>query len=278
MRKFLRTSPRMLMLASAAIVIVLIVCLLLSQKGSVFGDQSAADWAAALGRDPTTAKKRLRAGGAKAVPVLVELLESAGGLTASDAAEVLYEIAPQAPAALPPLLAARRHPSVGVRYWATRALERMESADDEMVSALIETLNDPSVTIRRRVARALGNLGPPARRALPELSRAFEDRNDIMRIAVAATLVRLDPGQTQALSFLIQKTGAESPAEFRRCALEALEWLGPAAADAAPKIRPLLDDPDEDIRQAAAGVLKEMARPAAHIKPAMFPVKRPPRP
>ena len=105
MRKFLRTSPRMLMLASAAIVIVLIVCLLLSQKGSVFGDQSAADWAAALGRDPTTAKKRLRAGGAKAVPVLVELLESAGGLTASDAAEVLYEIAPQAPAALPPLLA-----------------------------------------------------------------------------------------------------------------------------------------------------------------------------
>lgn len=279
MRKFLSTSRGMLTLAGAAIVVVLALCLLLSQKGSVFAEKSLAEWATAVGRDPAAAKERLRAGGAKAVPVLVELLERADGLTASAAAEVLYQVAPEAGAALPPLVAARKHPSVGVRYWALRALERMGPADEETIPALMDALKDPSTSIRQRAARALGNLGPAARRALPELTQAFEDGNEIVRISVAGALVRLDPRKTQALTFLIQKARPESPIEFRRCALGTLEWLGPAAAAAAPDVRALLKDPVEEIRQAAAGVLKQMVPPDADaIRPAAAPLKRPPQP
>jgi HEAT repeat protein len=279
MRKFLRKSPGLLILATAAVALALIACFFFSQKGVTFADRTVAEWSEALDRAPDSAKKRLRAGGAKAVPVLTELLEVESGSRATSAAEVLYQLAPEVASALPPLIAARRHVSLGVRYWVIRALERVAHVDEEVVAALVEALKDPSVPIRQRAAGALGNLGPTARRALPDLEQSLEDRNEIVRITAAGALLRLDRGQTKARRFLLEETGGQSPSEFRCYALAMLGSLGTVIADAAPQIQALLDDPDPKVRRRAADVLKQMQKPPANqVNPTATTMRRHPLP
>jgi HEAT repeat protein len=273
-------SPRNLTLAVAAAALMFAACLLLAQKKPSFADRSAAEWAAALNRDPVRTKDRLRAGGAQAVAVLAELLDRGENATAGEAAEVLFQISPQARNALRPLVAARRHSSLGIRYWATRALERLGPDDEETVPALIEALKDPIPSIRQCAAQALGNFGSFARPAVPELSQALQDSNTIVRLFVAAALVRLDPKQGEALALLLKEIRPDSPDEYRRCALGRLEWLGPAVAKEVPRVRALLDDPDPEIRQAAAAALRNMTKPSAtgNVVPTAFRVKRQPLP
>jgi HEAT repeat protein len=244
-------------------VIALSAVVLLSQRGVQFGDRSSVEWAQALDRDPPTAKASLRAGGVKAIPILVELLHGSDSLTASNAAELLHLLASEDESALQPLFAARKHPSVAVRYWAIRALANRRNTLEETVPALVEALQDPVASIRLQAARALGNLGPTARPAVPDLARSLEDRNQMVRVAAAAALVRLDRANAQALELLLQEASADSPMEYRCRALEALEALGPAAAEAAPGIRKLLQDPSSEVRRAADNILKQMAAPAA---------------
>jgi HEAT repeat protein len=276
MKKF--RSRRVLVLA-VAIITATSASLLLFERGAFFANRSTLEWAEALDQDAPAAKDSLRAGGTKAVPVLVELLQSSNGLTASNAAEVLYLIGAEDESARLFLIPARKHFSVGVRYWAVRALEQMRS-HDEAVPALIDALQDLVSSIRVQAARALGQFGPAAKRAIPELARVLEDRNQIVSLTAAGALVRLDRGQTKAMELLLRQVREDSPMAFRRYALAMLEWLGPAAAEAAPRLRPLLEDPSPEVRQAAASILKNIA-PAAAATPVpvtALSLKRLPRP
>ena len=144
----------------------------------------------------------LSAIGAPAVAALAEALSHPTAATRTDAATILGDIALDALAAAPALIAATRDPHEEVRRSAAEALGTICPAAPDPVAALIDALGDEHSSVRTAATFALCRLGPRAAEAVSALEQVLDDENRYIRADALYALERI--GTPQAKDTLIK--------------------------------------------------------------------------
>jgi len=196
--------------------------------------------------------------GAPAVPQLAAVLKQ--GKARAEVAYILGRIGPDAaPAteALAELLADKDEKTV---HEAALALANIGPKAKAAVPALVKAIESGVCPNTPALAYALGRIGPDAVAAVPALEKLLASSEDNVALAGAWALVQIQP----SLPELAAKTVPALTAGLshglplvRRGAAEALGRLGPAAKDAAPALKKIVGDEDEEpsVREAAATAL-----------------------
>jgi HEAT repeat protein len=193
-------------------------------------------------------------GGPDAVPVLIGLLASRNPVNRRTAAILLRDLGPGAgTAAVPPLLRALGDPDEHVKAASFSALERTDPG--AAVPVLARQLTSPAPADRQWAADNLPVLGPGARPAVPALLPLLADPDEDVRRAAFWALHRVD--REALASGLAGHLTNPAPSQ-RRWAAERLGWLDCEARPALPALLRRLGDPDEDVRAAARGALRQI--------------------
>jgi HEAT repeat protein len=166
-----------------------------------------------------------------AVDALLDLLPSAYGHTALDAAALLWDIDRHNPRAL---------------------------------AVLVTALGDPDFGMRSHAAAAFVRLGPGAKAALPALLDALEDDSDLARVHAAAAVRKMDPGNAKGLAVLAGALKDRAlTVTLRERAATYLGAGGPPGKDAVPVLLEALRGPIRSDRVAAAAALQKLDPEAA---------------
>jgi HEAT repeat protein len=216
----------------------------------------------------------------KAIPSLVEMLDSEKKAIRKDAALVLGEIGD--PVAVPYLIPLMNDEDIFVRGDAVQALGRIGNeeavkalidvyfGEDQIIGAKIEDVlaevNNPEAfpllielvkkqsnpfIIRSCAAHGLGNIGDP--RAIPVLVEALNDENPFVRSQVAEALGNIRDASAIPVLIRILK---DEDSKVREMAAGALGKIGDESA--APALIGTLNDDDMNVRCAAAAALGNM--------------------
>jgi HEAT repeat protein len=232
-----------------------------------------------LSDDPVVqaeARERLTAGGAEAVPVLLELLQdqSAGDWQAAEArwqaAELLGQIGPEAESASDALLAALQDPDLHVRLVAATSLPQVNTPADRAVPALQALLRDD---VSESVLRALSVYGAEAEPVLDDLVEILADQGQDteLRWNAARTLGKMRDAGAKAIPVIVEHLKDSAPTVREHCA-EALGDIGPAAIETVAELVAVLDDPAVRVRRDAVRSLGQMGAPADKVLPAIRPL------
>jgi HEAT repeat protein len=186
----------------------------------------------------------------------VSRLVPAGGSreTRRRAVEILGQIGWPAPGAVDALVACLGDPDPDVRRSAAEALGRLGARDRAVLDALTRDLADPDGLVQVACAGALASLGQGAlvarSNALPagRPGLAARARDDSPRSRLES------PPERPPVPVLVQRL-ASSRLLDRETAARELGERGPAAAPAAAALAAMLDEPDADLRAAAATAL-----------------------
>jgi HEAT repeat protein len=250
-----------------------------------FNGQPTSHWVRALREDTVTALLQLGAGGAPAVPVLLEACRDEDSLVRSWAALALDRIAREDPAALPVFLAALKEEDASVRAAAAgvlvqairtaRGLERKFLTRPGLAVASAGGLFTPTRTKRAedtaRDGRAGAKILPPDEAVLPALLEALRDPEPIVRARVASALGDLGPEARDAVYPLVEAL-RDPDSSVRNSAASALGQIGPAARPAMPSLLEMLRD--EELRGYAAYALVQMGPEARDAVPALVDLLR----
>lgn len=165
--------------------------------------------------------------------------------------------------------AALKDPRMQVRIDAVTALGSMTGDGPLAVPLLVEALSDPSEHVRRTAALGLARLAPTTREAVAPLARALEDTDPAVQDNAVWGLQSVGP---MAFPVLIE-TLASPHVRVRVAALEVLQTifalqggngLSPAGVEAFVQA---LNDPNADVRAAAARSLGTLGAPAQSALP-----------
>lgn len=229
----------------------------------------------AIARDPSAPPADRR-------PVLAWVSELREGRSAVrvQAALALAELGPAAREAGPALGTALRDPDPEVRSAAVFALGACTPDTAGTIEGLARALSDEDWFVRLGAARALENFGSRAAPALPALVRALQP-NDLIKDfrpvrcgAVMVAISKIDPRSRElepAFKMVIGKLlEDEHQGSFgaRATGARLLGDCGPAAQSTVPALVKLLQDPQGDVRIAAAEALLKIA-PAREGEPAL---------
>lgn len=124
------------------------------------------------------------------------------------------------------------------------------------IPTLIEALKDPEYYVRFRSAVVLLEMGPPAAPAVPALHALLHDDSGEPRTWGAVAYVMLGGRDPQAVPVLVEALGVVGDTGLRKRAAQALARLGPEAKAAVPPLKAALNDPQVEVRQAAAAALR----------------------
>ncbi|MBI2481223.1 MAG: hypothetical protein HYV60_22065 [Planctomycetia bacterium] len=114
---------------------------------------------------------------------------------------------------------------------------------------------DASRSIRAEAAASLWQITGMHEESLPILLKVLQDRNGPWEASLAfERLGALGEPAVADLSKLVESATGET----QYFATLAISGIGPAAKDALPALRTLLDSPDEDMRQVAKQVIKQV--------------------
>jgi HEAT repeat protein len=168
------------------------------------------------------------------------------------------------------------------RSRAALALSKMAPASRSAVPALAVALRDEEPFVRMNAATALFQLRTGAHEAVPALIQAFQDDINSKELPgfwvsigemMALALGRDSAGSEDGVAVL-QKALADATTTRRRYILaRALGEIGFEARPAAPQLRALLADKDEDVRRIAQDSLMRIGEgpSAAPVDPAPAP-------
>ncbi|MFJ6248915.1 MULTISPECIES: HEAT repeat domain-containing protein [unclassified Streptomyces] len=109
--------------------------------------------------------------------------------------------------------------------------------------------------VREAALRTLAAFGPAAREAVPELRGFLADESAAVSTAAARALWAAEEGTAEVLAVLERWLRQDLPGADRCAAAQALGEIGPAAAAAAPALRPALASRDPWVRVRAAAAL-----------------------
>jgi HEAT repeat protein len=263
-----------------------------------FASRPTRYWAHALRagpREQAHARETLEQGGAAAVPVLVAMLTRSPSPDDAElrwtSAEILTRLGPDAAAAGPVLIAglndndphvqavcAAALPKVGVAaeaavgalvkllptprgVVAARALAEYRGAAAPALPALTTLLQDSSrdAETRSNAARTIGRIGPDAASSLPALIQALDDPEWMLREVAAVAIGDLGRAAGSEGAAALIPLLTDEHALVRRAAAGSLGYLSEFADEAVPVIKSLLNDPDEDVRNAARDALRAIA-------------------
>ena len=157
---------------------------------------------------------------------------------------------------LPPLLKVlRTDPEAEVRRAALVAAVRVGGGSTETLAGLRQALaDDTDIKVRVLAAGRIAKWGPQAADATGELLAALQFDDSSLRAAAADALAAVGPA---ALPALLERTDHQQR-EVRLLAILAIGRMGPPAASAADRLRPLLKDDDPAVRSAAELTLRRI--------------------
>ena len=191
--------------------------------------------------------------------------------TRKSACFALGAIGPQAERAVPKLATIMLEDSDhGVRSEAALALSKMDPASKEAVPQLAKALESESILVRMNAARALFRLKQDARPAVPAMLKAMADDENQTNAGIFTTTVyelvvlalgRATAGTDEAVPVLIDALKKAPRLESRLAAIRALGEVGPAAKSTVPLLKPLLEDKDRNIKEAAHEALLKIEPP-----------------
>jgi HEAT repeat protein len=196
-----------------------------------------------------------------AVPRLVELLSLTNTMLAGAAAAALGRVTNRADEALPALRKIMAGTNDYARASAASALWRLGGDADE-ARGMLESL----LTTKRGKGTAagyLGQMGPEAKESVPALLRAshenigaWVDMSDRARCAKA--VLRIQSESAEAIGVLEEALAFKSNGWVRTSVAEDIGKLSVQARPLIPALRRGLQDPDRDVRHAAAEALKQL--------------------
>ena len=222
------------------------------------------------------------------MPAMAAALKDRNRTVRANVATALGLMGPHAKEAVPALAAALKDADPAAASAAAMALGGIGAEAKVAVSALAEIVKDPARAgeLRRAAAYGLGGIGPDAKAAAPVLTAALKDADRRLRAKAAVALVGLDKENAKE-AVPVLRAGLKDRDELVRTeAAVGLRSLGPAAKDAVPDLIAALKagglvtrsagqalgrigpdaaaalveaakGPDEELRKAAAAVLKE---------------------
>lgn len=210
------------------------------------------------------------------VPAILPFLKDSDPRVRWFAAEALANIGPDARAAVPSLIEALQSDVVAtgkdeenfnvltkapIRLIAAYALGRIGPDARAAVPALTTALSGPDSRVRLAAARALGRMGEAARPAVPNLVRlATRESNNQVAVQAAESLRELGPIARKGLIAAMH----DADVEVRVNALGVLTEVRGATVVPVAEIARYLDDPEPEVRVAAASALSLAAgRPEA---------------
>src|SRR5262249_5826628 len=181
--------------------------------------------------------------------------------TRKQAIFALGAIGPQAERAVPKLATIMvEDADREVRGEAALALSKMDPASKAAVPQLAKALEDSEPVVRMNAARALFRLKQDARPAVPALLKALADDENLTNARaftvtvhdlVALGLGRATAGTEDGVPPLTDALKKASTLEIRVSLIRALGEVGPSARSALPLLRPLLQDKNRNIKEAA---------------------------
>jgi HEAT repeat protein len=214
-------------------------------------------------RNANEALGNLGAAAKPAVPELFKALSDEDAVTRVTAAVALWKI-DGSDKALDALLDMLRRGKAPAPYCVAVALGTLGAAQEKTGSersgaprgypvpvfsdALVEALGNADADVRRAAARSLGQIGPAA---LPALTKALDDPRDEVRRLAAEGLGWMGPAAVEPLTAALKNQSAAA----RRAAARALGRLGPAAKAAEADLVRAVNDPQAEVRAAAAAAL-----------------------
>jgi HEAT repeat protein len=200
--------------------------------------------------------------GARAVPGLIEDLQSEDRQAQQLAAANLKDIGPPAQPAVPLLVElATSDRRSHLRSEAARALPFIDlSASRHVMMYYLPTLQEPDDEVRRDAVSVLGALGPVAKPAAPSLLMMLNDPDTIVRDRVVRALGsiglpadRVVRGLTQALR--------DSEWTVRHAAVTQFAFSGYTGPDSLSVVQELTKDPNHAVAQLAQSAVASAARP-----------------
>ncbi|MCK4558191.1 MAG: HEAT repeat domain-containing protein [Calditrichia bacterium] len=174
--------------------------------------------------------------------------------------------------AIPDLINGLSDKDYWVRYHAAHALDKMQTARSDVLSALVEVaLNDSSTGLRRQIAFNLGNAGEASLAALPILIEGTKDKDDRKQWWACYTLwcIASGTGEKAASAIPALKNVIRDISDFRdenggpprKYAMHALGGIGPVVKKVDPEIvsilRDLMENEDEYYQRKAAALALE---------------------
>jgi HEAT repeat protein len=220
-------------------------------------------------RNSNEALGNLGAAAKPAVPDLLAALADEDAITGVNAALALWKIArhPKAQSAMVEMLRAGKGPAayetaVALGTLATGSGEQQGAGSREReagpvpplcVEALVKALGAADADVARAAARSLGQIGRASPRlVLPAMRAALDDARDEVRRLAAEALGWMGPAAVEPLRMVLKNDSAAA----RREAARALGRLDPAAKSAEAALVEAVNDPDAEVRAAAAKALR----------------------
>ena len=195
---------------------------------------------------------RLGAAGERYVPALVQALRDADRDVRRSAAYALGALGPVArPAAARLALCAAGWASNDAvsAIGALAAIGPDGAPWAPTLAARLDVDTDPERVMW--IAEALGRMGPAAATVAPRLRALLADGHAVVRLSASSALIRMGCPGREVLETLTALLVSEAWYE-RRNACEALAEWGTGARAALPVLRKALEDPDPQVREAAA--------------------------
>jgi HEAT repeat protein len=220
----------------------------------------------ALARDPSSP-----AAGSRPLSAWTAELRDKSGLVRLQAALALAELRSAARGAESELAQALRDPDPDVRSAAVVALGAAVPEGKAAIDGLARALTDEDWFVRLGAAQALQNFGPRASSAVPALVQAMKPSDfvkDFRPVRCGAAMValsRIEPRAKELEAACRMVVGKlledERQGSFgaRATGARLLGECGTAAVPAVPALAKLLEDPDGDVRVAAAEAILKVA-------------------
>jgi len=152
---------------------------------------------------------------------------------------------------------------------AVAALGKIGIASDDVISILIDALQDDDFGIRHTAIRAIRHLGPDGIKALPELLEAMHDEDDFINLAAAFAIQKLGPAAKVAAPTLVDMLLNSEDEKLRANALFPL-WVMGSEPGVIPALIKAMGDEDEGVRVTAIHALKMVGTDDREVVAAIF--------
>ena len=161
-------------------------------------------------------------------------------------------------------------PDANVRAQAAFALSKMAPASRGVLTELAKALTDDEPIVRFNAVRALQCLKTDSRPILPALLAALKDESNhtnarthlhTVHQSILRSVGSASAGTSDAVPALMEYLGPTQPQMTRVVAILSLKEIGEPARAAAPRLRSLVKDLDEEIRMLAGEALAALGEP-----------------
>ena len=226
-------------------------------------------------RNAADALVRIGAGTKEVLAAVTPELDDRSYMVAQRAIDLIARIGPSA---IPDMLKLAAGKDARRRRRAMEAISRMGPAAKPALGDLVKYLSNKDSWIATYAARTIAAIGPEARGAAAgEILRALDShpKHAPPWMSLVSALAKIDPANPRLPEYLKRALERHKGWKARQAAADCVAAVGPAAAETAPLLKPMLADARYSMRLAAAGAFAEMGIDAERVS---IPEAAPPAP